>query len=209
MGAMFSINSKFMSGLNRIVDIVFLNLIFIVTCIPIFTIGASITALYTVTLKLASHDEIYVVKTYIKSFKLNFKQSTKVWLIEVAAFLIIYIEMRICRDFDFFFKIPVLFILCCLLIVFGISIIFVFPIIAKIDAPLKNIFINSICIPLSNLAAMITVILIQVVPLIMVINSGRLFDLWCYLVIMGWFAFISYMSSFYINKMLSKFISTE
>lgn len=60
--------------MSRIGDIVFLNLCFLLTCIPVITAGTALTALYTVTLKMAENQEGYVVRSYFKAFKDNFKQ---------------------------------------------------------------------------------------------------------------------------------------
>ncbi len=62
-------------------DLMILNVLWIVCSIPVFTIGASTTALYYVTLKLARDDDGYTIKSFFKSFKENFKQATVIWLI--------------------------------------------------------------------------------------------------------------------------------
>ncbi len=80
MSSIFGADSSFLQLLNRIADLLFLNLIFIVCCIPIFTIGASWTALNYVLLKMARNEEGYVIRGFFKSFKENFGQATLIWL---------------------------------------------------------------------------------------------------------------------------------
>ena len=60
--------------MSRIGDIVFLNLCFLLTCIPVVTAGTALISLYTVTLKMAQNQEGYVIKSYFKAFKDNLKQ---------------------------------------------------------------------------------------------------------------------------------------
>lgn len=48
MQGQFSMNSKVMQMLGRIEDLMVLNVVYVITCIPIFTIGAATAALYTV-----------------------------------------------------------------------------------------------------------------------------------------------------------------
>lgn len=79
----------FMRLLNRMGDAMILSLLFIAGCIPIVTIGASITATYYAAMKGIKGDDGYVFKNYIKSFKQNFKQATVIWLI-IALLLFVF-----------------------------------------------------------------------------------------------------------------------
>lgn len=84
-----------MRFLSRMGDLMLLNLITAVMCIPIITIGASITALHYVCLKLIRGEEGYLFKDYFKSFKENFKQATVIWLIGVVIIAVIVMDVRI------------------------------------------------------------------------------------------------------------------
>ena len=84
-------DSRFSRALNRLTELVLLNFVFILTCIPIFTIGAAITALYSITLKMARNEEGYIIQGFFKDFKNNFKQATAFWLIE----LILFFQLRV------------------------------------------------------------------------------------------------------------------
>ena len=72
MGSFFSLDSPLMRFLSRLSDIFILNVLFLLCCIPVVTIGASATALYTVTLKMARNEESYITKGFFKAFKSNF-----------------------------------------------------------------------------------------------------------------------------------------
>lgn len=67
--------------MGRAADLMILNIVFIICCLPIVTIGASLTALHYVTLKMVRNEESYIVKSFFKSFKQNFKQATIINLI--------------------------------------------------------------------------------------------------------------------------------
>ena len=77
-------NSSLFDGLNKIVDVFLLGLYFIVCSIPIFTIGASFTALYYSVHKVIYQGRGYTTE-FFHSFKDNFKQATLSWLIFLAA----------------------------------------------------------------------------------------------------------------------------
>lgn len=92
---MFGIDSKFYEVVSRIADLVVLNLLFVLCSLPIITIGASTTALYGVTKKMAENREGYIFRNYFRLFKENFKQSTIMWIILLLFALIPTIDLYI------------------------------------------------------------------------------------------------------------------
>lgn len=77
----FSYDSKFSQIILKICSGGFLNMLWFVCSIPIFTVGASTAALFSVTLKIARDENPRLVPDFIKAFRDNFKQATVVWLI--------------------------------------------------------------------------------------------------------------------------------
>ena len=74
-------DSKLMLGVSRIADLIVLNLIYLLTCIPIVTIGAANTALYAVCFRFGTPREEGLLGTYFRAFRDNFPQATLLWLI--------------------------------------------------------------------------------------------------------------------------------
>lgn len=83
MGGIFNYDGPLMSGLGKVADLVILNLLTLLFCIPIVTIGASLTACHYVALKI-KRGEGYVFQNFWKSFKENLKQSTILLLMYVV-----------------------------------------------------------------------------------------------------------------------------
>ena len=54
MKALFNADSPLMRFLSRVADIMLLNALWLLCCVPIVTAGAATTAMYHVTLKLAA-----------------------------------------------------------------------------------------------------------------------------------------------------------
>lgn len=77
----FGIDTPFFRLMSMIGDLMLLNLMWIVFSLPVITIGASTTALLYTGMKLARGRDGYVVSNFWKSFKLNLKQSTVIWLL--------------------------------------------------------------------------------------------------------------------------------
>ncbi len=95
------IDNPIMRGMGRLADFIILNLLWVVCSIPIITIGASTTALYTVMLKLVKNEEGYIAKGFLKGFKENFKQSTIMWIIFLLisiVFVVDFVSIKLMSD---------------------------------------------------------------------------------------------------------------
>lgn len=68
----FSLDGKFFRFINKFTSLIALNFLFIITSLPIFTIGVSFYALYQTNLKLSQNTESYIARTYF-SFGEKFK----------------------------------------------------------------------------------------------------------------------------------------
>ena len=100
MDRLFNMDNKFFTVMGRVADLIMLNVVFLICCLPIVTIGASLTALHYVTLKMARNEESYIIRSFFKSFKQNFKQATVINLIMLAVAAILYMDLRIVGNID-------------------------------------------------------------------------------------------------------------
>lgn len=83
MLGLFDIDGPLFTLLNRIASMFILNILFLVSCLPIFTIGAAITALTRVSINSITDAHLSVTTEYIKIFKENFKDSTALFFINI------------------------------------------------------------------------------------------------------------------------------
>ena len=89
MGGFFSLDGPFYKFGTLLADIMIVGVLWLIFCIPIFTAGASTTALFYVMLRRISNRETYIARDFWKSFKANFKIATLVWLVIGAVALIL------------------------------------------------------------------------------------------------------------------------
>ncbi len=156
----FSFDSPIFSFLGRLADLFILNILYLITCLPIFTYGAATAALYTVTLRMARGADGYLVRGYFKAFKDNFKISTAIWIPTLLIFLLLVIDIRIIHVSETQLA-PLLIGAYALIIALIYMVTFVFPYIARfkdsVKATLKNTFLISIAkLPFSLLVLIIT-----------------------------------------------------
>ena len=80
MKGIFNPESPFIQFLDAATDLVILNVLCILCCIPVFTIGASLSALHFVLMKMVKREDSNNIRTFFSAFQQNFKQSTLLWI---------------------------------------------------------------------------------------------------------------------------------
>lgn len=137
----FSIDSKFFTFMSKVADIMILNLLFIFSCIPIVTIGASVTALYYVSLKHADGEEPYIAQSYFRSFKENFKQSTILWIIIMMIGLILLMNFNLTASTGGSSSFYMIMIIA--LVILEMILLYLFPLLSRFNNTIGNTVVNA------------------------------------------------------------------
>lgn len=159
MGNIFNSDSGFSKFMNRVADLFILNILWIFCSIPIITIGATTTALYSVNLKFIDNEEENLIKTFFKSFKENFKKSTIIWLIILSLSIILGVNLVFwlkCGLSLSYFALPFIFFS---LFIFLLVIPYIFIILTKTKCSILNIFKYCFIISLKNLPYSVLIVL--------------------------------------------------
>lgn len=152
--------------IDKIGDLFFLNLCFVIACIPIITIGAATVAMYTYTIKMVDDNEgSSVLKSFCKAFKENFKQATAAW-----SFILLIILVML---FEYSFSLEMtgigLSIILALMAIEAIYLSFVlpllFPLIARYENTTRNMLRNAFFFSISNLDKWFGLFFIWVLPI--------------------------------------------
>ncbi len=94
MKNVLNIDTPFFRAMGKIGDIFLLNFIFVITSIPLITLGASITALMTIAIKMTTNKENYIVSGYLKAFRSNFKQATVIHILLAVLGGILFFDLH-------------------------------------------------------------------------------------------------------------------
>lgn len=166
MSRFFDLDSPFIQGLNKLADIILLNFLTIICSIPIITAGASVTAMHYVLLKIVRNEETYIIKSFFKSFKLNFKQATIIWLIELVMYSILYIDFRILylSEAQYPTWLPLaLIIVSVIVFMLGLHI---FPLLSKFENSVRDTVKNSMIMGVLTLPKTVLMLLICAMPVV-------------------------------------------
>lgn len=151
MNQLFSLDNPVMHFLTKICNLIVLNFIFLLSCIPIITIGASLSSLYYVSLKIARNEDPYIWKNYWKAFRQNFKQSTLIWLIVLPVCLLLIVDFWFLRMQTASFFSYLQLALGIVTILLSSIFLYLFPIVSHFICTTKQVFKNAFFMSISHL----------------------------------------------------------
>lgn len=201
----FNVNSPLFRFLTTLADFVVLNVIFILTCLPVFTIGTSITALYHVTMQEARAEHGYILRNYFKSWKQNFKQATGIWAVYFGVGAVLLFNLGFWYALKTTSGNIALALLLIAASVYVVSLLYVFPLLSGFANPVRQTIKNSIFIALQNLRTTLLLLLINglLAVLCWFVPNAVIFMLF-----LG-FAFIAYCNSFLFIKVFTLYEAKE
>lgn len=145
---LFDLDSPFMQGLGKLADLLLLNMLTLFCCIPIVTVGASLTAMHYMALKMARNEECYIARGFFKSFKQNFKQATLIWLLMLLVIAVLVMDFLIMYNSSMEFNMVIRVIISIFALFVFCGSIYVFPVLAKFEntiwRTIKNAFLMSV-----------------------------------------------------------------
>ncbi|RHR25086.1 DUF624 domain-containing protein [Clostridium sp. AF19-22AC] len=198
-----------MRALGRLCDFMLLNILWVVCSIPLVTIGASTTALYTVMLKVVKNEEGYIVKGFLGAFKENFKKSTLIWLILAVLGIIIGIDSRVAAGMSSTMRTVFQSIFIIFSIVWLCVVIYVFPLTARYENSIRNTFKNALILSVAKLPYTLLMLVITAGPVILTfLNTSTLMigiALW---IVIG-VSLVTWLNSYLLRKVFEIFHKDE
>lgn len=172
MNSLLSPDNPVMQFITKIVTSVYLNILWFICCIPIFTIGASTTALFYITEKMAKNEEGNITSAFFRSFKENFRQATVIWLILLAVGIVLgvdgYVLWHMKFENAFWTLCSAIFLV--VLAAYAIILMYIFPLLARFDNTTPAMFKNSIMIGIRFLLCTVLMAAIYFVMAFVIIN---------------------------------------
>lgn len=144
MRSIFGLEGPVMNFITKITYSAYLNILWLVCCLPIVTIGASTTALFYVTLKVAKNEEGSLTKAFFHSFKTNFRQSTIIWLILLVVGIVLgfdgYIFYHMRFENAFWTVATAVFLVA--VVAYDIILMYIFPLLARLPCSFTAIMFS-------------------------------------------------------------------
>lgn len=162
---LFDYDNPFFSFMSRVWDLMILNFLAVLFSLPVITAGASATALYYVTLKMAEDRESHIYKSFLKSFRDNLRQSTVIHVIMCVAGAILIIDYRFFvlgnQGLPAFFLMAVLFMALPLIYLF--ILLYVYAVQARFINPVFRTLSNAFMMSIRHLPSTILMIILNLI----------------------------------------------
>lgn len=166
MGRFLDMDSPVMRVLNRVADLLILNFLMILCCIPVITAGAAYTAMHYVLLKMVRDEEGYLIRGFFKSFAANFKQATVLWLIMLLIIGVYIGDGLIFQYSSIQFPKPLMIAVVAIAILLLMTAVYVFPLQARFENTVKNTLKNAMILAFANLPKTILMVVLYALPLV-------------------------------------------
>ena len=189
----FNVNSPIFSFLDTFARFVCLNVVFLVTCLPVVTIGTAVCALYQTMFKYIENEDIKLVNTYIGRLKSNLADGTKAFLLLFLAAAVISYNLFFWYNLKSTLGMIVFGIMILAAIALVISSVFLFPLVAH--------FKNTLFRTVENSFLTVILLLIDAGAFSLAYFSGFFRVMY---IIFG-LAFIIYCKSLIISKVFQKY----
>lgn len=204
---MFSTDNPVWRAMDKMGDLMILNVLFLIFSIPIVTIGASHTALYTMTFKMLDETEGNLIKNFFKAFKSNFKQATVLWLVVLAAGLILAYDAMIAYASTSILSKIFMGVIILVAIIYAMWVSWLFPVQAKFENPVKvNMKNAALMMVIHMFPTTLLVTVLNVVPILLLWFQTALFFWLLPLVVFLMFAFLAYNNSKQLRKAFADYI---
>ena len=197
-----------MQIIGRITDLIVLNILFLLCCLPVFTIGAAVTAMYTLCFRMLRQEEGNIMKPYLRAFRENFKPATGVFAV-LALILVpdyLYFEKAFyaagaLHYASYFF----VFVAAAAVLTVG----FAFPWVSQFRNSLPQTLRNALLLAIGNLPRAIAVAAINLLPAVLWIVNLDLFTKISFLWLALYFAVAAYMNAAILYPVFKPYTQQE
>lgn len=205
MKNLFSLDNPAIQFLARVGDLILVNFLFLICCIPVITIGPALAGLTKMTQDIACEEEKGVFRTFFRAFGQNFKQATLGWLAILlflsglgCYFLLVkgFLEGALATALCW-----VLAILAALVLAIAS---YLFPLMVRYENTLKEHVFNSGILALIKLPRTIGLMLLNLLPLLLLALSPQGFLQTLVFWLFIGFGFCSYLCSILLTPVFKE-----
>lgn len=205
----FSMDSAFYRFISRLGDLMVLNVLFLIGCAGIITIGPSLTAMYTVLLKLVRNESGYIAREYWRAFRDNFRQAAVLWGISMLLGVLLYFDI-IMSDLAGGAAaggLKIVFLFFGMIYVSVLS--YLFAVQSRFENTIWNTVKNSFWMAVGYLPFTISVLVLELLPLFMILVRPQMF--WYLLPVMltVGFAAVGYVCAHIFNHIFKNYMPSE
>ena len=197
---MFQPDSLLIRFLTKICDLLFLNIMFVLSCATVVFSGAAVTSLYAVTLKMIRGQDYAPVKDFLRALRENFLPSFSSAILLFMDVTLLAI-LRAALYAETLLMPPTLFVLLAIIAIFLTALLsWLFPLLARFENTVSRHLNNAVRLSLVNLPVTFLLTAVNLLPLLLCLlippSLGVVFAFW----LLFGFAAGAWVNSFYLNR---------
>ena len=212
MKSIFSPEGPLFRFTERAINLVVLNILYLIFCIPVVTIGPATTALRYVTLKYAANEEDRVWAPFIYSFKQNLKQGMIVGVISTvvgtALAWALWFNYYNLRNGDAV-NMMMLALTSLSCVIFLMMMGYIYPMLARYDNSLKQMVRTAVILAIRHLPATVCMAVIAAAPIVLLMYTPTTFMLAMTFYCLIGFALVAFLQDKFITRIFWQYSPRE
>ena len=201
MHSLFNPENPVIHFLEKVANLMLLNLVFVICCLPVITIGPAITALYYMAMKMVRDEETSIFKGFFHSFKQNFKQGILLGIVMLGLIGLLLFNWYYVRNVEgnWAFLQTVL-ILTCAAMTSGLLLIinYVFAVLARFYLTVKQVIVTSLVFAIRHWLCTLFMLIISAIPVFLYILPGYTYGYVLLFYFLMGFAAVAFVHSYFL-----------
>lgn len=181
---MLKYDGPVMQAISKITDYIWMNILFIVCSLPIFTIGAAASAKYYVAMKYTRGEDTPVTKAFFKAFKQNFKQCTVINIGAIVVAAILYVDWALTISFKTEMTIVIEFLLTVVSLIAFMALLNMFLLISRFEMKTKEVVSAGLAMAIKYFGQLLVIILIMLFPFGLIVYLNNTGIKWAWLILL-------------------------
>ena len=197
---MFQPDSLLIRFLTKTCDLLFLNIMFVLSCVTIVFSGAAVASLYAVTLKMIRGQDYAPIKGFLRALRENFLPSFSTTILLFVDVTLLAV-LRGALYAETLLMSPTLFVLLAIITILLTALLsWLFPLLARFENTFSRHLNNAVRLSLVNLPVTFLLTTVNLLPLLLCLlispSLGVVFAFW----LLFGFAAGAWVNSFYLNR---------
>lgn len=198
MGRFFNLENPIWRFIGNLADFFLLSVCWYLCCIPVVTAGCGTTALYYVTMKMAANKEGYTFRSFLTSFKTNFRPAALIWLLFLGAAFVLYADFSWCLNRGTLFARSMFITFAAIALLYFLCLSLIFPLIARCENTVKALLKMCFVMSIRSFLPVLSTLMVSCG-----LFSFGIFVFWPLLLIAPGLG--AYINSFIFNRVLEKY----
>lgn len=201
-------DSKFMQLCGRLVALCKINLLWLLCCLPVFTIGASTCAMLSALASMKAEEDCGG-RVFFRAFRLHFRKATLLWLAIVFLGLVLALDYRIVAYMDFPGRMAAIVVICFCLLALVLVAELIFPLLVRYPGTLRDTVVNAVLLSIAHLPKMLLVTAMNLLPLLLLVVLPQVFVFFSFLLPICGFSLIGLYDLNVTNKIFASLEGRE